>query len=82
MLCMLLHMHVHTQSCIHVSHACCIDAQSCQIYLVDINEFAAMNEAWDAWVPAGATPARATIAGVKLADPGWKIEIVAVAALP
>jgi enamine deaminase RidA (YjgF/YER057c/UK114 family) len=59
------------------------DTQSCIIYLVDGSEFAGMNEAWDEWVPAGnVSPARATITGVKLADPGWKIEIVVTAALP
>ncbi len=37
---------------------------------------------WDKWVPSDASPARATVAGVKLANPGWKIEIVVTAALP
>jgi enamine deaminase RidA (YjgF/YER057c/UK114 family) len=53
-----------------------------QIFLVDGDDFQAMNEAWDAWVPEGAAPARATVVGVKLADPGWKVEIVVTAALP
>ncbi len=36
----------------------------------------------DAWVAPDASPARATVGGVKLADPGWKVEIVVTAALP
>ncbi|GFH08848.1 RidA family protein, partial [Haematococcus lacustris] len=52
------------------------------IYLVDIQDFQAMNSAWDAWVPEGAAPSRATVAGVTLADPGWKVEIVVTAAMP
>ena len=31
---------------------------SVQIWLTDIRDFAAMNEAWDAWVPEGQAPAR------------------------
>mmetsp|Transcript_13942 Transcript_13942/g.24440 ORF Transcript_13942/g.24440 Transcript_13942/m.24440 type:complete len:154 (+) Transcript_13942:47-508(+) len=53
-----------------------------QIYMVDIAEFPLMNEAWEAWVPAGSPPARATVAGVALADPGWRLEMVVTAALP
>src|SRR5579871_5651263 len=33
---------------------------SATIYLTDIKTFAQMNEAWDAWVSPGNTPARAT----------------------
>ena len=32
-----------------------------QIFLADINDFAGMNRAWDAWVVAGNAPARATV---------------------
>jgi enamine deaminase RidA (YjgF/YER057c/UK114 family) len=38
-----------------------------------------MNEGWDAWVAPGNTPARATVEA-KLAAPGYKIEIMVVAA--
>jgi enamine deaminase RidA (YjgF/YER057c/UK114 family) len=31
------------------------------LWLADIADFAAMNEAWDAWAPAGLTPVRATV---------------------
>ncbi|MCW2314585.1 Enamine deaminase RidA, house cleaning of reactive enamine intermediates, YjgF/YER057c/UK114 family [Rhodoblastus acidophilus] len=50
------------------------------IYLADIKTFAEMNSAWDAWVPQGATPARATVEA-KLAAPEYKVEVVIVAAI-
>jgi enamine deaminase RidA (YjgF/YER057c/UK114 family) len=50
-----------------------------QIYLADIGDFAGMNAVWDEWVPAGHTPARATVEA-RLARPEWKIEIVVTAA--
>lgn len=53
---------------------------SCTIYLADMGDFAAMNEAWDTWVPAGHCPARATVQA-KLFKPEYKVEIQAVAAL-
>ena len=54
---------------------------SATIYLPDIKDFAAMNAVWDAWVPQGHTPARATVEA-KLASPAYKIEIQVVAAAP
>lgn len=53
---------------------------SAQIFLTDIADFAAMNGQWDAWVPAGSAPARATIEA-KLASPKYKVEIMVTAAL-
>jgi len=53
---------------------------SATIYLPDMADFAAMNAVWEAWVPAGATPARATVQA-KLAGPDYRIEIQVVAAL-
>lgn len=50
-----------------------------QIFLADIHEIAAMNEVWDAWVAPGTAPPRATVQAA-LADPAWRIEIVATAA--
>lgn len=50
------------------------------IFLADLADYDAMNRAWDAWVPAGHSPARATIEA-KLANPAWKVEIKIVAAL-
>jgi enamine deaminase RidA (YjgF/YER057c/UK114 family) len=54
---------------------------SATIYLPDIADFAAMNAVWDAWVPQGHTPARATVEA-KLASPAYKIEIQVVATAP
>ena len=50
------------------------------IWLTDIKTFAQMNEAWDAWVVAGQTPARATVES-KLAAPGLDVEIMVEAAI-
>lgn len=53
---------------------------SAQIFLPDMKDFAGMNAAWEAWIPAGQTPARATIEA-KLANPALKVEIMCIAAL-
>ncbi len=53
---------------------------SATIYLADIGTFAQMNSEWDAWVPRGHTPARATVEA-KLAAPPYKVEIQVVAAV-
>ena len=50
------------------------------IWLTDIKTFAQMNEAWDAWVVKGQTPARATVES-KLAAPGLDVEIMVEAAI-
>ncbi len=42
--------------------------------------FAEMNSVWDAWVPQGQTPARAT-GEAKLATPDYLVEIIVTAAL-
>jgi enamine deaminase RidA (YjgF/YER057c/UK114 family) len=52
---------------------------SATIYLADIGTFAQMNSAWDAWVPQGHTPARATVEA-QLAAPAYKVEIQVIAA--
>lgn len=51
-----------------------------QIFLADLADFDGMNTVWDAWVPAGHTPSRATVQA-QLAKPGWKIEMVVTAAI-
>lgn len=53
---------------------------SAQIWLADISTFAEMNVVWDAWVPQGHTPARAT-GEAKLAAPDYKVEVIVTAAL-
>ena len=53
---------------------------SAQIWLADMADFAEMNAVWDAWVPQGHTPARAT-GEAKLAAPGYLVEVIVTAAL-
>lgn len=50
------------------------------IYLSDMAGYKDMNAAWDAWVSAGNTPARATVEA-KLAAPEYKVEIMVTAAV-
>ena len=52
---------------------------SATIYLPDMGDFAELNKAWEAWVPAGQCPARATVEA-SLAAPDYKVEIQVVAA--
>ena len=52
---------------------------SVTIYLADMADYAAMNAIWDTWVPAGETPARATVQA-KLANPAYRVEMQVVAA--
>jgi enamine deaminase RidA (YjgF/YER057c/UK114 family) len=56
------------------------DLVSVTIYLRTVGDYAAMNSVWDEWVPAGHTPARATV-GAKLIDSEYRIEIQATAAI-
>lgn len=49
------------------------------IFLASLADYDAMNAAWDAWVPQGHVPARATVEA-RLADPAWKVEIKLIAA--
>jgi enamine deaminase RidA (YjgF/YER057c/UK114 family) len=53
---------------------------SATIWLSDMASFAEMNGVWDAWVVAGATPARATVESARLAAAEYKIEIAVIAA--
>jgi enamine deaminase RidA (YjgF/YER057c/UK114 family) len=52
----------------------------CQIFLSDLADFAGMNEVWEAWLPAGQAPPRATVLAL-LAKPQWKVEMVITAAI-
>jgi len=52
----------------------------CQIFISDLADFAAMNAVWEAWVPAGHAPPRATVQA-QLAKPEWRVEMVVTAAL-
>lgn len=51
-----------------------------EIFLADLDDFAAMNEVWDAWVTKDQAPPRATVQA-RLARPQWKVEMVATAAV-
>mgnify|MGYP003434851940 FL=1 len=53
---------------------------SVTIYLPNIGTFAQMNSEWDAWVPQGHTPARATVEA-KIATPQYRVEIQVIAAI-
>ena len=52
----------------------------CQIFITDLADFPAMNQVWEAWLPAGQAPPRATVLA-KLAKPEWKVEMVVTAAV-
>lgn len=51
-----------------------------EIFLANIADIGAMNVVWDQWVSAGSAPPRATVEA-KLANPAYKIEVVATAAV-
>ncbi|MEO9102766.1 MAG: RidA family protein [Burkholderiales bacterium] len=52
---------------------------SALIHLKTMDDFAAMNAVWDAWLPASAAPARTTVEA-RLASPNLLVEITVVAA--
>jgi enamine deaminase RidA (YjgF/YER057c/UK114 family) len=52
---------------------------SATIYLPDMGDFPELNKAWEAWIPAGQCPARATVEA-KLAASDYKVEIQVIAA--
>lgn len=51
-----------------------------EIFITDLADFAAMNAVWEAWLPEGCAPPRATVKA-QLARPEWKVEMVVTAAL-
>src|SRR3989442_441243 len=53
---------------------------SATVYLADMKTYDQMNAAWEAWVDAQNTPARATVE-TKLASPKYLVEIAAIAAI-
>jgi len=52
---------------------------SVTIYVTDFANFNALNEAWEAWLPAGCAPSRACVKA-ELANPALLVEIAFVAA--
>jgi len=51
-----------------------------QIWLADMNDFAAFNEVWDAWIDPANPPARACVQS-PLVKPEWKAEVQVTAAI-
>ena len=51
-----------------------------EIFLKDLADFPAMNAVWEAWLPPGEAPPRATVKA-ELARPEWRVEMVVTAAL-
>ena len=51
-----------------------------QIFIKDLADFPAMNAVWEAWLPPGQAPPRATVKA-DLAIPEWRVEMVVTAAL-
>ena len=51
-----------------------------EIFIKDLADFPAMNAVWEAWLPAGCAPPRATVKA-ELARPEWRVEMVVTAAL-
>ena len=51
------------------------------IWMADMADVPTMNGVWEAWIPAGAVPARATVQAV-LARPSCRIEIAVVGQIP
>ena len=50
------------------------------IWMADMGDFAEMNKEWEAWIPEGQTPARAT-GEAALATPDYLVEVIITAAL-
>ena len=50
------------------------------VYLADMADYAAMNSIYDQWVASVQAPPRATVQA-RLANPGWRIEVVVTAAV-
>lgn len=51
-----------------------------EIFLMDMADFPAMNAVWEAWLPPGDAPPRATVQA-SLARPEWRVEMVVTAAV-
>ena len=53
---------------------------SATIWLCSMDDFAEMNEVWDAWVPKGNAPCRACVESPRLATSHFTVEIGIIAA--
>ena len=56
-------------------------ALSATIWLCSMDDFAEMNEVWDAWSAGGNAPCRACVESPRLASPDYTVEIGLIAAL-
>lgn len=56
-------------------------ALTATIWLSNMDDFAAVNAVWDAWVAPGATPTRACVESPRLAAAQFQVEIQLTAAL-
>lgn len=54
---------------------------SATVYLSRMDDFAAMNEVWEQWLPTGSAPARACVQA-QMAHPDVRVEISVIAAVP
>jgi len=55
-------------------------ALSATIWLCSMDDFAEMNEVWDAWATGGNAPCRACVESPRLASPHFTVEIGLIAA--
>ena len=55
-------------------------ALSATIWLCSMDDFAEMNEVWDAWATGGNAPCRACVVSPRLASPQFTVEIGLIAA--
>lgn len=53
---------------------------STTIWLCSMDDFAEMNEVWDAWIDPANPPARACVESPRLATPEFQVEMMVVAA--
>lgn len=53
---------------------------STTIWLCSMDDFAEMNEVWDAWIDPENPPARACVESARLATPEFRVEMMVVAA--
>ena len=53
-----------------------------QVYLTNMaRDYDGFNAVWEAWLPEGTAPSRACVEVKGLAKPGWKVELVVIAAV-
>jgi enamine deaminase RidA (YjgF/YER057c/UK114 family) len=53
---------------------------STQVFLTNMADYDGFNAVWEAWLPEGCAPSRACLQVQGLAKPGWKVELIVIAA--